>query len=153
MQVERAVAGLSGPARVLILACRHGAGSGRGSDTVEMPCVAMIPPSLIDYVISRNLADGVVVAGCAERSCYHRLGVEWTKQRFVGTRDPYLRARVTRDRLATIWASPSEQHRFQLALAEFRNAIVGVAANPPPASAARKATATKAPEPTEETVP
>jgi ferredoxin/coenzyme F420-reducing hydrogenase delta subunit len=153
MQVERAVAGLSGLPRVLILACRHGAGSGRGSDTVEMPCVAMIPPSLIDYVISRNLADGVVVAGCAERSCYHRLGIEWTKQRFAGTRDPYLRARVPRDRLAAIWASPSEQHLFQRALAEFRNAIVGVAANPPPASAARKATATKEPEPIEETVP
>jgi ferredoxin/coenzyme F420-reducing hydrogenase delta subunit len=153
MQVERAAAGLPGPLRVLVLACRHGAGSGRVSGTVEMPCVAMIPPSLIDYVISRNLADGVVVAGCAERSCYHRLGVEWTKQRFAGQRDPYLRARVPRDRLATIWASPSEQHRFQRALAEFTNAIVGVVANPAPAPAAHNATATTAPEPTEETVP
>jgi coenzyme F420-reducing hydrogenase delta subunit len=113
----------------------------------------MMPPSLIDYVISRNLADGVVVAGCAERSCYHRLGVEWTKQRFAGQRDPYLRARVPRDRLAAIWASPSEQHRFQAALAEFANAIAGIPTNLATVPPARNATATKAPEPTGETVP
>jgi coenzyme F420-reducing hydrogenase delta subunit len=125
-QTERAAAGLSGPVRVLILACRHGAASGRGSDTVEMPCVAMTPPSLIDYVISRNLADGVVVAGCAERSCYHRLGVDWTTERFAGERDPYLRARVPRSRLATIWASPTEQHRFAEALATFTASLAGL---------------------------
>jgi ferredoxin/coenzyme F420-reducing hydrogenase delta subunit len=153
MQVERAAGGLPGPVRLLILACQHGAGSGRGSGTVELPCVAMMPPSLIDYVISRNLADGVVVAGCAERSCYHRLGVEWTKQRFAGQRDPYLRARVPRDRLAAIWASPSEQHRFQAALAEFANAIAGIPTNLATVPPARNATATKAPEPTGETVP
>ncbi len=74
-------AGLAGTPRVLIFACRHGAGAGRSRDTVELPCVGMMPPSLIDYVLSRNLADGVVVAGCAERSGYHRLGVAWTKER------------------------------------------------------------------------
>ena len=36
---------------------------------MPLPCVAMAPPSLIDYVLSRNLADGVVVAGCAESAC------------------------------------------------------------------------------------
>ena len=58
-----------------------------------MPCVAMAPPSLIDFIISRDLADGVVIAGCAERSCYNRLGVEWTKARVAGERDPYLAMR------------------------------------------------------------
>jgi len=127
-RTEAVAAGLSGPARVLVFACKHGAAAGRASDTVELPCVAMAPPSLIDYVISRNLADGVVVAGCAERSCYHRLGVGWTQERFAGERDPYLRARVPRERLSTIWASPTEQRRFEKARAEF---AATVAALPP----------------------
>ena len=66
-----------------------------------MPCVAMAPPSLIDFILSRDLADGVAVAGCAESACYNRLGIKWTEQRFAGERDPYLRARVPRERIAT----------------------------------------------------
>jgi coenzyme F420-reducing hydrogenase delta subunit len=65
----------------------------------------MAPPSLIDFILSRNLADGVVVAGCAESACFNRLGIDWTKQRFAGTRDPYLRARVPRERVAMVWTS------------------------------------------------
>jgi ferredoxin/coenzyme F420-reducing hydrogenase delta subunit len=120
---EKVAAGLAGPVRILILACKHGAAAGKRSDCVEMPCVAMAPPSLIDYVISRKLADGVVIAGCAERSCYNRLGTAWTEQRIAGRRDPYLRSRVPRERLATIWASPSEQGRFAREFAEFSDAI------------------------------
>ena len=85
--------------------------------------MAMAPPSLIDYVVSRKLADGVVIAGCAERSCYNRLGAAWTEQRIAGVRDPYLRARVPRSRVKTIWASPTEQSRFAAEMAEFTAAL------------------------------
>ena len=95
---------LQGTGRVLVLACEHGGGAGRGG-AVTLPCVAMTPPSLIDYVLSRNLADGVVIAGCAESACFNRLGIAWTQARFAGARDPYLRARVPRERVATIWTS------------------------------------------------
>jgi ferredoxin/coenzyme F420-reducing hydrogenase delta subunit len=154
-RTEAVAAGLSGPARVLVLACAHGAAAGRRSDTVELPCVAMAPPSLIDYVISRNLADGVVVAGCAERSCYHRLGVAWTQERFAGERDPYLRARVPRERLSTIWASPSERHRFAKTLAEFAAAIAALPPYRAPAlrSLAQIAKLAASAEPPRETVP
>jgi len=104
-RVVEAASGLVGDARVLVLACEHGGAAGRVEGTVVLPCVAMAPPSLIDFVLSRNLADGVAVAGCAESACYNRLGVMWTEQRFAGMRDPYLRARVPRERVATIWAS------------------------------------------------
>ncbi len=122
-QTEIAAAALRGPTRILIYACKHGAGSGRGKGTMELPCVGMIPPSLIDYGLSRDLADGVVVAGCAERLAYHRLGVAWTRQRIAGERDPYLRARVPRKRLTGIWASRTEQHRFSKELADFAAAL------------------------------
>jgi ferredoxin/coenzyme F420-reducing hydrogenase delta subunit len=124
-KTEKVASGLSGPARILVLACSHGAGT-RRQDSVEMPCVAMAPPSLIDYVISRKLADGVAIAGCAERSCYHRLGAAWTKQRIAGHRDPYLRSRVPRDRIATIWASPTEHGRFESELAAFTAAVAAL---------------------------
>jgi ferredoxin len=110
-QVIGAAAALEGPARVLTLACAHGAAS-PGAGTVVMPCVAMAPPSLIDFVLSRGYADGVCIAGCAERGCQNRLGIDWTKQRFAGERDPYLRARVPRERIETIWAGPTETPRF-----------------------------------------
>jgi ferredoxin/coenzyme F420-reducing hydrogenase delta subunit len=122
-QTEDAAAKLAGPTRVLIFACKHGAASCRATGTVELPCVGMIPPSLIDYVLSRNLADGVVIAGCAERACYQRLGVGWTQQRIAGERDPHLRTRVPREHLATIWASRTEQHRFSRELADFAAAL------------------------------
>jgi coenzyme F420-reducing hydrogenase delta subunit len=83
----------------------------------------MAPPSLIDYIISRNLAEGVAVAGCAESACYHRLGIAWTKQRFARQRDPYLRARVPRERIATIWTSALARTQFEIQLAEFRRQL------------------------------
>jgi coenzyme F420-reducing hydrogenase delta subunit len=88
-----------------------------------MPCVAMAPPSLIDFILSRDLADGVVVAGCAERACYNRLGIAWSEQRFARTRDPHLRARVPRQRLATVWASALEATRLERSIAAFRQDI------------------------------
>src|SRR5262245_28398573 len=115
--------------RLLTLACEHGGGAGHGEGVVTLPCVAMAPPSLIDFILSRDLADGVVVAGCAESACYHRLGVAWTEQRFAGERDPYLRERVPRERIAQIWTSALAVRQFEQELAAFR---AQVAALPPP---------------------
>jgi coenzyme F420-reducing hydrogenase delta subunit len=91
----------------------------------------MAPPSLIDFILSRNLADGVVVAGCAESACYHRLGAAWTRQRFDRTRDPYLRTRVPRERVATIWTSALETRRFEKEVAAFRRFVAAMSAMPP----------------------
>jgi coenzyme F420-reducing hydrogenase delta subunit len=74
----------------------------------------MPPPSMIDYIISRGLADGVCIAGCAERDCQHRFGVSWSKLRIARERDPLLRARVPRERLLTVWAGPSDPLRLQM---------------------------------------
>lgn len=117
-----AAAALSGPNRVLVFACDHGGGR-RVEGAVRMPCVAMAPPSLFDFVLSRDLADGIVIAGCAESACYNRLGVDWTKQRIEGTRDPYLRARVPRERIVTIWASELETGRVAAEISTFAKEI------------------------------
>jgi coenzyme F420-reducing hydrogenase delta subunit len=127
-RVTTTAATLTAGTRLLTLACEHGGGAGHGAGVVTLPCVAMAPPSLIDFILSRDLADGVVVAGCAESACYHRLGVAWTEQRFAGERDPYLRARVPRERIARIWTSALATRQFEQELAHFR---AQVAALPP----------------------
>lgn len=109
---------LQKPARVLVFACEHG-GAARLDGVVRLPCVAMAPPSLFDFVLSRDLADGVVIAGCAESACFSRLGIAWTKQRIERTRDPYLRTRVPRERIATVWTSELSRHRAMAEIAAF----------------------------------
>lgn len=122
-RIELAGAALAGPTRVMIFACAHSAAAAEQKHVVQVPCVAMVPPSLIDYVISRNLADGVVVAGCAERAGFHRLGVAWMQGRLAGERDPRLRVRVPRERICSIWASQSEQSHFDGELERFTAAL------------------------------
>lgn len=114
---------LQGTGRILTIACSHGAAQSAAPGRVVLPCVAMAPPSLIDYIISRGLADGVAVAGCAERDCFNRHGRNWTLARIARTRDPYLRTRVPRERLAAIWAGATERPRLDTELAAFSAAV------------------------------
>ena len=138
---------LAGPARILVFACEHG-GAAAWPGGVPLPCAAMAPPSLIDYVLSKKLADGVVVAGCAERACFNRLGIAWTQQRFAQQRDPYLRSRVPRDRVACVWTSILEFSRFKQEIDRFAVTIAALApiagtSSPlPPAALAEPGTAT-----------
>ncbi len=88
--------------RVLVYACSKADTKtleSDGAQVVTMPCIGMLPPSFIDFAISRELADDVVLAACSPGSCYYRLGIDWTQQRIAGERDPYLRKRVPRERL------------------------------------------------------
>lgn len=141
---ERTVAAgkaLQGPARVLVFACEHG-GARQLDGVVRLPCVAMAPPSLFDFVLSQNLADGVVIAGCAESACFSRLGIGWTKQRIAGERDPYLRARVPRERIATVWTSALAAGQAIAEIAAFKTRI---AALPPKKPRAPRTVSVSAP--------
>ena len=72
---------------------------------VEVSCVGQIPPSYLDYVLSRNRAARVLLTGCGG-SCTHRFGLDWTEQRIRRERDPNLRRRVGADRIAMAWCEP-----------------------------------------------
>jgi ferredoxin/coenzyme F420-reducing hydrogenase delta subunit len=119
-----ATAALTGTDRVIMYGCRSGpnlaALEKTGVATLVLPCVAALPPSFIDFVISRRLADGVALAGCAAGDCYQRFGVDWTEQRLAGARDPYLRKRVPRARVAAFWAGPAGAAGLVDELGEFR---------------------------------
>lgn len=133
---------LIGPVRVLAFGCDHGvtgaALESGGVAAVSLPCVAMLPPSFIDYVLSRDLADGVFVTGCAAEACHNRLGVRWMEARIAQTRDPRLRARVPRERLAVCWPVLSDPRRVERELAAFIAALERHAAALPPRSPAEK---------------
>lgn len=113
-----------GEPRILTIACQHGAaGTSDADNALVLPCVAMAPPSLIDFALSRHRADGIAIVGCAEGRCQHRLGDTWMKQRMARERDPYLRARVPRERVAAIWAGPTEEARLKREVAAFRQRL------------------------------
>ena len=123
----KAAAGAGGPGpRVIAFACKR-CGAGRlqqaGVTVLEMPCVAMLPPSFIDYTLSRDLADGVMLFGCAAGDCHFRLGDEWLRQRVAGERDPYLRARVDRDRVCIVNSRAGSRRAKRDAVRHFRERL------------------------------
>ncbi len=121
---------LEGDVRILTLACEHGAAR-PAAGTVTVPCVGMAPPSLIDFILSRGHADGACVVGCAAERCHNRFGIEWTEARFARTRDPYLRRRVPRERLVTVWAGPTETARLDRERTAFAERLAAISAEAP----------------------
>ena len=112
--------------RVIVFACDHSDAErleGDGVRVITLPCVGMLPPSFVDFALSRRFADGVMLAGCAENDCYHRQGNEWTIRRMARERDPYLRERVPRDRVARNWLPPGARRRRKADLEMFRDRL------------------------------
>ena len=106
--VDREGDRIAGHARIMVFGCINAnvaeACRAENVGVVALNCTGQLPPAFIDYVLSRKLADGVILAGCAENACYNRFGTKWTADRLAGLRDPQLRSRVPRDRLETVWA-------------------------------------------------
>jgi ferredoxin/coenzyme F420-reducing hydrogenase delta subunit len=106
--------GLEGNRRIIVFTCMDNANSSRlksslddaRTKTVDIICAGQLPPSFIDFVLSRDLADGVVLAGCPGGDCQYRFGAEWTSLRIARQRDPLLRKRVNSNRIALGWQEP-----------------------------------------------
>lgn len=115
---------IAGAGRIMVFGCINSgtAEAMRSANVgvVALNCTGQLPPAFIDYVLSRNLADGVAISGCSENGCYNRFGSTWTEDRIAGVRDPHLRSRVPRDRLLTVWAG-------RLGRAELRRELAGFA--------------------------
>jgi quinol-cytochrome oxidoreductase complex cytochrome b subunit/coenzyme F420-reducing hydrogenase delta subunit len=128
-QLLAVTAGLSGGERVLVVRCEHGPDMRRvnepGTATLDVRCLAALPPSFIDFALSRGHADAVTLAGCRDGSCHYRLGMEWTRARIAGERDPRLRARVPRDRLGIAALGSSGAGRMRGLIARLRSALPG----------------------------
>lgn len=77
-----------------------------GIDVIGVNCMGQLPPSYIDFTLSRGHADGVLLLGCQDGDCSYRLGAAWTEQRVGRQRDPMMRRRVDPARVALGWQSP-----------------------------------------------
>ena len=118
--------------RVIVFGCEHSGAESFADDStrvITMPCVAMLPPSFVDFVLSRSLADGVAIAGCADGDCYYRLGGDWMQQRIDGQRDPYLRRRVDRERLRFWRLRAGSKRTRQRLRTEFSEALQAMPKN------------------------
>jgi coenzyme F420-reducing hydrogenase delta subunit len=126
---------------VLLFGCRHAAALRRidlpSVGVIDLECISQLPPSFIDFAISRGLADGVVITGCPPNNCHYRLGNTWTARRIDRERDPRLRTRVPRDRLLVAWAGLAETDRLRRDVQAFSDRLANqpAAANAQPAPA------------------
>ncbi len=118
---------LKGEDRVVVFGCEHGPELNRlkseGVGIIKLPCIAMLPPSFIDYVIGRHHAEGVFLTGCSKESCFHRFGVTWMEERLAGERDPYLRKRVPIERIAKCWGEKTPKKELDKAIQDFRETL------------------------------
>jgi len=127
-RITRAAESLEGGRRILVFGCEQGLRLEHLADqrtaVLRLRCMAQLPPSFLDYVLSRGLADGVFMAGCVSEACNYRFGAEWTAQRINRQRDPRLRKRVPAERVALGWRQPWNLHgRPAEILADFRRSL------------------------------
>ncbi|HAJ92760.1 MAG TPA: cytochrome b/b6-like protein [Gammaproteobacteria bacterium] len=128
--VLAAAAKLSGETRVIVFGCKNGPDlqrlNGPAVAAMELQCIGMLPPSFVDFLITRHHVDGIFLTGCTLGDCHNRLGNKWTEQRLAGERDPYLRERVPRERIGKFWAGLTHNKRLSQEVAAFQERIKGL---------------------------
>lgn len=121
---------LKGGARIMVFGCDCAANieklRGEGVAVLSLPCISMLPPSFVEYALRESKVDGVLITGCRENDCYHRLGVLWTRRRMAGQREPRLKSRVKRERIRQSWASPADFKELTRELESFRASLRGL---------------------------
>jgi coenzyme F420-reducing hydrogenase delta subunit len=137
---QRADALKSAPVMV-VFQCDNAPVLALGKDCISanVRCMGALPPSFIDYALNRIKAQGVFLLGCSGGDCKHRLGTEWCDSRLARERDPMLRQRVNRQRIAISWAeggTPEEHYQnFSSALDQLSLAQINASEpNPHPAT-------------------
>ncbi len=108
---EIVVAGVGKPSpHIIVFACRDDNQlkeiEKAGLSVVKVVCMGQLPPSYVDFTLSRGHADGVLLLGCQDGNCSYRFGAQWTEQRLARQRDPMVRRRVDLSRVAMGWQAP-----------------------------------------------
>jgi quinol-cytochrome oxidoreductase complex cytochrome b subunit/coenzyme F420-reducing hydrogenase delta subunit len=131
VHTREAAGQLEGDRRLIVYGCEHAPGLAglrdRETALVTVPCIGMVPPSFVDFALSRDLADGVVLAACRDGSCHHRLGARWSADRLSRIRDPRLRSRVADDRVLLCQVPDTRHGARRTELDSFRKAIADAA--------------------------
>lgn len=105
--IRSVAATLSGNRRVLSFSCSASSTAEKlksaGEAVVELKCMGQLPPPFLDYVLSRDLADAILLTGCSDGRCRYRFGTHWTEDRVMRKRDPRLRKRIDESRICRAW--------------------------------------------------
>ena len=128
--IREAAAGLSGDRRILSFGCADSSTVATlrkaGEAVVEVKCMGQIPPPFLDFVLSRDLADAVLLTGCSDGRCRYRFGTHWTSARVSRERDPHLRKRVDDSRIFRAWEDfPENQGNVLKQVDSLRNSLPG----------------------------
>jgi coenzyme F420-reducing hydrogenase delta subunit/ferredoxin len=130
-EIDLAIGGLRGEAKVVVFGCAHGAELGRmagpGTATVRLLCAGMLPPAFVEYAL-RAGADGVFITGCRDGDCQYRLGNRWTDERLSGWREPRLRAAVPLQLVRVAWGAPADGAALAAELGRFRQSLASMPA-------------------------
>ncbi len=126
-QLRRKLEALASGRRVAVFGCEHAA----DVETLELedvvgfnlPCIALLPPALIDHLLADGWTEGVLITGCRSGECFNRLGVHWTQERLDGSRETYLRTRTQPERLAVHWAADYQRADLMAAIEDFRDRL------------------------------
>jgi len=95
-----------------------------GEAVVEVKCMGQLPPPFLDYALSRNLADAILLTGCPDGRCLFRFGARWTEDRVSRRRDPRLRKRIDESRICRGWHQfPEHQGNVLGQLAALRDSL------------------------------
>ncbi|MEK7190954.1 MAG: hydrogenase iron-sulfur subunit, partial [Pseudomonadota bacterium] len=126
-ELDAALDGLTGEARVVVFGCDRAAAvhrlRGPGVATVSLMCAAQLPPSFVDYALRDGRADGVLVAGCRAGDCWFRFGDTWVEERFRHAREPHLRTHAARARVHVAWAGATDLAALRAELARYRASL------------------------------
>jgi len=126
--VKNALAGIVVEEKILLLGCEHGADiHAHAADDIApllLPCVGMLPPAFIEHALQQG-ASGVLISGCRDGNCYHRLGDTWLAERLNRERGPFLRRSVALSHIAVCHAAPSDGAALQHAIDAFRQSLPG----------------------------
>ncbi len=113
--IHEAASEFTSEQRIMIIACQKDSSvkkiSSHHEGVLQVACMGHLPPAFIDYILSRNYADGILMTGCGQDECKYRFGTQWTEQRIDRKRDPHLRKRVDPNRLALGWQAPWSGYR------------------------------------------
>ncbi|MEQ8483681.1 MAG: cytochrome b N-terminal domain-containing protein [Pseudomonadales bacterium] len=88
--------------------------------TLRLPCCALLPPSFVDFVARQPQVNGVLLSGCHPDACFQRQGSRWLAERVEGKRDPHVRTREGRSKVAICWAGPLEPERLSEAITDLQ---------------------------------
>jgi ferredoxin/coenzyme F420-reducing hydrogenase delta subunit len=127
-RIEKGAGSLEGNQRIIVFTCEDGHKAKKLADrqtaVIQVRCMAQIPPSFIDYILNRDLGDGVFLAGCTGGDCQYRMGRDWTEQRIGRQRDPRLRRRIDTQLIRLGWIEePGQSTRLRQSLAAFREQL------------------------------